>query len=195
MKQKIYNTLFVGINKGNDTEWHRFPYSSDEKADAAFDSWIAKAKEKLGDRITTFEDLTDEYQKEAFIVLDGNVHIDVCVQDMEWDTLTTVPLDLEMGELEKKNQEWIDSQIKKAIKDIADDFYINPLEEVYKSDLLDGVKDCAYGVYGIFSEEVSEFSKNHSIVAIYCNYLMDSGEITDWEWADQNHTCAKLVTE
>ena len=195
-KMKTYRTLFVTISKDKyhkDFEVHRFPYSSDENANAAFDSWVAKAKEVLEDRLESFLDLSDEFQKEASFLTDDGIQIDVNVQDYYWDTLKTVPLDLEMEELEKKNQEWIDTHIKEAIKDLANVFYTHPEENVCKSDLLDEVKECAFGVYGISSEEVSEFSKNHSIVAIYCKYLEDAGEITDWEWDGPNRNYAKLV--
>lgn len=96
---KTYRTLFVEIGDNI----YRFPYSSDEKADAAFDSWVAKAKEVLGDRITTFSDHSWDYQaadgktkyvKDLFMAVDGNTLIDVSVQDAVWDAIT-VPLDKE----------------------------------------------------------------------------------------------------
>ena len=96
-KTKTYRTLFVEI--GDNT--YRFPYSSDEKADAAFDNLVAKAKEVLGDRITTFSDHSWDYQradgktnyvKDLFMIVDESTHIDVSVQDYDWDVVT-VPLD------------------------------------------------------------------------------------------------------
>lgn len=98
-KTKTYRTLFVEIGDNI----YRFPYSSDEKADAAFDSWVAKAIEVLGDRITTLSDHSWDYQradgktnyvKDLFMTVDGNTLIDVYVQDYDWDAIM-VPLDKE----------------------------------------------------------------------------------------------------
>ena len=94
MKNKIYNTLFVGINKGKDTEWHRFPFSSEEKANEAFDSWIAKAKEVLGERLSGFYDDCD--YRDADLVIDGGkIRIEVSVEELEWSIDS--PLDQEVS--------------------------------------------------------------------------------------------------
>ena len=93
-----YWTLYVTVHKGKyhkDADYHKFPFSSKEKADEAFDSWIAKAVESLGERLTTFSDRTDSLGvKDASLWIDeGKFDVDVTVEEGVFED--TTPLDQE----------------------------------------------------------------------------------------------------
>ena len=95
---KNYWTLYVTLHRGEhhkDADYHKFPFSSKEKADQAFSSWIEKAIEALGERLTIFSDRTESLgMKDANLWIDnGKFDVDVTVEEGFFED--TTPLDQE----------------------------------------------------------------------------------------------------
>ena len=86
----------------------------------------------------------------------------------------------------------IEKRIKDMIKDLAGIYYTHPEEKILLCYWADYLNECASG-YDISSEDLSEFSYRRAM-ELYCMYLVEAGEIEDWDW-DDNHNIVYLKQE
>ena len=86
----------------------------------------------------------------------------------------------------------IENSIKEMIKDLADLYYLNQETRVDYCGWLDYLADCGVG-YDISREDLSEFGTRRAM-ELYCMYLVEAGEIEDWDWDGPNQNYIKLIT-
>lgn len=85
----------------------------------------------------------------------------------------------------------IEKSIKEMMQDLANEFYIHPEVEIVYCFWLDFLADCAAG-YGISREDLSKFGYRRAM-ELYCMYLVEAGEIEDWDWDGPNQNYIKLI--
>lgn len=86
----------------------------------------------------------------------------------------------------------IENSIKECIKDLADVYYLDQEEKIYLLAWVDELKICAAN-NGISGEDLNEFGFERSL-ELYCIYLMEAGEIEDWDWDGPNQNYIKLIS-
>ena len=85
-----------------------------------------------------------------------------------------------------------EKSIKEMIKDLADLYYLDQETRVDYCGWLDYLADCGVG-YDISREDLSEFGTRRAM-ELYCMYLVEAGEIEDWDWDGPNQNYIKLIT-
>ena len=96
--------------------------------------------------------------------------------------------------MEKGMYSVIDEIITDDIKALASVFYVHPEDKVYASALWSELRECVAND-DITEEQLMEFDRRNDVMGIYCDYLVDNGDITDWEWDGPNHNYTILIGE
>ena len=86
----------------------------------------------------------------------------------------------------------LENAIREMIRDLASVFYVHPEERIVIGGWADFLAECAAG-YDISREDLRDFGYERAL-ELYCMYLMEAGEIEDWDWDGPNQNYIKLIS-